>query len=436
MQQSPSLRRSKAAHNLREKAPPRPPVTPEELRKRISDFLDGRNPHDVVEHETPESLLPLLSSIILLRSGDEQIAQLPLLRQFFDFTKQCRKSVGPRRIIASLPRHTAIWYTTLLTTFSNIIEKEDTSLNILRFIFAEELGIEEESDETKKMVVMVMADLPFNVENWVNLWIALIQAIWGGIWQATLFVRRLRDGMVLGKGADWMPARAREMQWAQWQIARQAGMADNILEEREDAMLRQREIVSKTTPNPETPAIETPTQPGKVLNRKENSETTPSKLPTQPPQKGIGERRVPERERRPRAIYLPRTSPELKPAPSKIDQIVGQYAKLPRLKWDKEGEWKKELARQKKSEEEFNFKLRERYREIREKENLIKMAARGAVHGEIDEAEKILRAGAVDELSALHRRILEQDKELEDTTFEKWAGELLAEGEEEEYDDD
>ncbi|RVD81454.1 uncharacterized protein DFL_009318 [Arthrobotrys flagrans] len=474
MQQSPTLRRTPGGRNLREQIS-KPRTTSGELCKKVARIIGDRAPHEIIEHSRPESLLELLSCLISLKSGelDEEKDNLPLLREFFEFAERCRRTANTGKSIRSLPCQTARHYSTLLGKFEEIIQQEYTSLDALRFIFKEELGVEEGSDDTRKLVLLVLGDLPFNVANWTNLWVGLIHGLWGGIWQTTLFVRRLRDGKVLGKKMEWMPVRAREMQWAKWQIGQRAGERDvGGLNPRREGSLGGSGLVHQPPhgsrigrreredqmPKVEALKIETPV-PVTAPNRKESPEIIPAGFPMRPPPTSIGKRRVPERERRPKVIHYspsppaklkptlnssPRRPPPPEPKPSKIDEIIGKYAQLPRLKYDKEAQMREQLARQQRSEEEFNVQLRKKYQEERLKERLDKIAKETGMLGEWgsvalhgrpdsdDEAVKIKKAGTVYELNELHRRVLEQDKELEDTSFEKWAGELLAEGIEEE----
>ncbi|KAK6352030.1 hypothetical protein TWF718_005179 [Orbilia javanica] len=461
MQQTRILRRSPGNPNLKE-ALSRSHKSYDELRAEISKIADGRTPHEIVENPNPESLLRLLSCLISLKSGNAEAGNLGLLTEFFRFTVDCRRTTNPAEIIQHLHRPRAQRFSALLKTFEHIIRQEVTSLDVLRFVCKEELGVDEHSDEAKKLALLVMVDLPFNVANWTNLWVGLIQGVWGGIWQATLFIRRLRDGRVLGRTVEWMPMKAREMQWAQWQITQRAEGrgGDNSNLRIEDRLAKRRSASEVEMPNTRALAIKPPV-PAFFPENKESPEIAPAELPRSP---GIGKRRVPEREGgRPQAIYYPQPSPQKskltssprprapeKPKPSEIDILIGKYAKLPRLKYDKNERIRQELARQQRSEEDFNQRLRKRYQEARVRERLERVAREIGLEGEGEgsattksglkdvgnEADKIKRAGAVDELNKLHRRVLEQDKEIEDTSFEEWAEELLAEGVGEEAEDE
>ncbi|KAF3314081.1 hypothetical protein TWF173_005187 [Orbilia oligospora] len=439
MQQSSVLRRTPGSFNLRDRIS-KPGRPSKELQNEIKNLLNGCSPHDIIEHSSPESLLPLLSCFIRLKSSDEEICTFASLCEFSEFTTKCRKSAGPGKIIQYLPHETASKYSTLLETFQTIILRERTSFDVLRFIFKEELGVDESSHETKKMVLMVIADLPFNVTNWTNIWVGLIQGLWGGIWQTTLFVRRLRGGKVLGKNIEWIPHVAREMQWAQWQIKRKA-------EETDDRNLRLR---IQGPP----PILISPPSP------KQNLEVV-MPAPKIPAKQSANQRRFPvhvREQRRPKVIYYspspPKSKPKpgpnalsvTKPKPSEIDVMIGKYAQLPRVKYDQEEQIRQELARQQRSEEEFNVRLRKKYHEAKIKEKLDEMAkdtglivegkAAKRKRDEDNEAGKIKRAGAIAELNELHRRLLEHEKELEDNSFENWAGKLLVEETDREEDEE
>ncbi|KAF3170664.1 hypothetical protein TWF788_010127 [Orbilia oligospora] len=478
MQQSSVLRRTPGSFNLRDRIS-KPGRPSKELQNEIKYLLNGCPPHYIIEHSSPESLLPLLSCLIRLKSSDEEICTFASLREFSEFTTKCRKSAGPGKIVQSLPHEAASEYSTLLETFQTMILRERTSFDVLRFIFKEELGVDESSHETKKMVLMVIADLPFNVTNWTNIWVGLIQGLWGGIWQATLFVRRLRDGKVLGKNMEWMPHVAREMQWAQWQIKRRAGeMDDGNLRLQIQGAVGQNGLASRPSQDGHPgrreslgavsdtkildvrlPPILTPPILISPPSPKQNLEVA-IPAPKVPAKQSADQRRFPVHvgeQRRPKVIYYSPSPPKSKPKPgsnvlpaakpklSEIDIMIGKYAQLPRVKYDQEKQIRQELARQQRSEEEFNIRLRKKYHEARIKEKLDEMAkdtglivegkAAKRKRDEDDEAAKIKRAGAIAELNELHRRLLEHEKELEDNSFENWAGKLLVEetdGEEEE----
>ncbi|KAF3241367.1 hypothetical protein TWF217_012032 [Orbilia oligospora] len=473
MQQSSVLRRTPGSFNLRDRIS-KPGRPSKELQNEIKNLLNGCSPHDIIEHSPPESLLPLLSCLIRLKSSDEEIYTFASLREFSEFTAKCRKSAGPGKLIQSLPHEAASEYSTLLETFQTIILRERASFDVLRFIFKEELGVGESSHETKKMVLMVIADLPFNVTNWTNIWVGLIQGLWGGIWQATLFVRRLRDGKVLGKNTEWMPHVAREMQWVQWQIKRRAEETDDRnLRLRIQGSVGQNGLASRPSQDGHTGRRESldavsdtnilNVRPPSILisppSPKQNLDVA-MPAPNIPAKQSADQRGFPvhvREQRRPKVIYYspspPKSKPKpssnvlpvTKPKPSEIDVMIGKYAQLPRVKYDQEEQIRQELARQQRSEEEFNVRLRKKYHEARIKEILDEMAKDSGLivegkaakrkRDEDDEAGKIKRAGAIAELNELHRRLLEHEKELEDNSFENWAGKLLVEetdGEEEE----
>ncbi|KAK6517609.1 hypothetical protein TWF281_004258 [Arthrobotrys megalospora] len=418
-----------------------------DLSAEILEFVDGRSPHDLIEHEPPESLLPLLPLLITHKSNNPHIATPPTISQFFTFTKTCRKTANPFKLIQSLPPDTAIKYNNLINAVLTILIEDNTSLEVLKYIFHTELKIPEFAAETEELVLTVLADLPFSLENWTNIWIGLIQGIWGAIWQTTLFVRRLKKGRVLGKSRDWMVVRKEKVEWARWNIAKRA------LAGGEDIGNLPRDEVSTASdkyPEAERPEIYAPLQP--LRNCK--SPETPSKLPNfvvPPPPKPpkvevtvVGKRRIPNRNGRPQPVYYSPPSPAPPPSKpsSKIDLIVTKYAKLPRLKWDKEADTRQTLARQQRSEEEFNRQLKRNYNEARLRERLEELAATGLLGNDVSQSciEDIFfsdRGGikqngpavvVVEELVALHRRIVDQDREIEDDEFEKWAERLLEEG--------
>ncbi|KAF3123605.1 hypothetical protein TWF569_001693 [Orbilia oligospora] len=453
MQQSSVLRRTPGSFNLRDRIS-KPDRSSKELQNEIKNLLNGSSPHDIIEHSPPESLLPLLSCLIRLKSSDEEICTFASLCEFSEFTAKYRKSAGPGKLIQSLPHEAASEYSTLLETFQTIILRERTSFDVLRFIFKGELGVDESSHETKKMVLMVIADLPFNVTNWTNIWVGLIQGLWGGIWQATLFVRRLRDGKVLGKNMEWMPNVAREMQWVQWQIKRRAEETDDRnLRLRIQESVGQNGLASRPSQDGHTGRRESldavsdtnilDVRPPPILisppSPKQNLDVA-MPAPKIPAKQSADQRGFPVHPK-PSSNVLPVTKPKL----SEIDVMIGKYAQLPRVKYDQEEQIRQELARQQRSEEEFNVRLRKKYHEARIKEKLDEMAKDSGLivegkaakrkRDEDDEAGKIKRAGAIAELNELHRRLLEHEKELEDNSFENWAGNLLVEetdGEEEE----
>ncbi|KAF3082929.1 hypothetical protein TWF102_001021 [Orbilia oligospora] len=439
MQQSSVLRRTPGSFNLRDRIS-KPDRSSKELQNEIKNLLNGSSPHDIIEHSPPESLLPLLSCLIRLKSSDEEICTFASLCEFSEFTAKYRKSAGPGKLIQSLPHEAASEYSTLLETFQTII----------------------------------LPDLPFNVTNWTNIWVGLIQGLWGGIWQATLFVRRLRDGKVLGKNMEWMPNVAREMQWVQWQIKRRAEETDDRnLRLRIQESVGQNGLASRPSQDGHTGRRESldavsdtnilDVRPPPILisppSPKQNLDVA-MPAPKIPAKQSADQRGFPvhvREQRRPKVIYYSPSPPKSKPKPSsnvlpvtkpklsEIDVMIGKYAQLPRVKYDQEEQIRQELARQQRSEEEFNVRLRKKYHEARIKEKLDEMAKDSGLivegkaakrkRDEDDEAGKIKRAGAIAELNELHRRLLEHEKELEDNSFENWAGNLLVEetdGEEEE----
>ncbi|KAK6338571.1 hypothetical protein TWF730_002634 [Orbilia blumenaviensis] len=412
MQQPPRNKESSHPSSLK-RAPVHPNLRDDFAVDEIQRQVGRRNPHSVLRDETPESLLPLLAYIIRLKSGSREVGDVALLREFSEFTKACRKTAKPVQAIQALPSQNAGRYSDLLSTFTEIVKDHRGSVDALQFIFSEELNVPESTD-TEELIYTVIADLPFNLASWPGIWIALMQGFWGGIWQTTLFLIRLRDGKVLGKGVEWIPLKAKEIQWARWHIDRRASQ----------------EYSSSSSSSSSSAA--TPAQKHK------SPEAHPDELPTQRP-------KLPGRSERPLGVYLRSPSPPREPKPSKIDNIVNSYARLPRLRYDKDADLREQLERQQRSEDEFNRKLRQHYSELKLRKKLGQLAVNDAgllvdktgtksdlekAFGRDETAEKIKRAGAVDELVALHKRVLEQDKEIEDGEFEEWARNLLEEADE------
>ncbi|KAF3271948.1 hypothetical protein TWF970_010176 [Orbilia oligospora] len=232
------------------------------------------------------------------------------------------------------------------------------------------------------------------------------------------------------------------MQWAQWQIKRKAEETDDRnLRLRIQGSVGQNGLASRSLQDGHTGRKESlnsvsdtnilDVRPPPILisppSPKQNLEVV-MPAPKIPAKQSANQRRFPvhvREQRRP------------KPKPSEIDVMIGKYAQLPRVKYDQEEQIRQELARQQRSEEEFNVRLRKKYHEAKIKEKLDEMAkdtglivegkAAKRKRDEDNEAGKIKRAGAIAELNELHRRLLEHEKELEDNSFENWAGKLLVE---------
>ncbi|KAF3912511.1 hypothetical protein ABW20_dc0107224 [Dactylellina cionopaga] len=392
----------------------------------LKEFLDGQTLDYVLRHWDSDSLLPMLGRILTL--CDYTLAEnenLTELWRFSEFAASCRSCAKSFQSINLLTKERAIRHQFLISRFVGIINSDGKGqpLEVLKFIFHRELGVSEHAETTRQLILTVLADLPFVFENWANVWIGIIVANWGIIWEVVKYVRLLENQSVAGREPEW---RSKEGRWVSVYLAEVAGVSADLL--------------LGNVPHGEPNQVDTVPRFTAAVHEPDRSSSS-----TQPQQEQ-GRRRVLERQNRPRAIYYPPApSPSsTRPSPTIIDKIVNEYAVLPRLKYDEQEERRQELARRQKSEEEFNRKLKRSDEERKLRENLKGLASSGQLGDEAREKSHLEAAfrnnsrgerskgpGVVaDALEELRRKMVAREQEIEDDEFERWARDLLKEGEE------
>ncbi|KAF3937508.1 hypothetical protein ABW19_dt0204801 [Dactylella cylindrospora] len=406
----------------------------------IEEFLDGRSLGYTLQNRAPESLLRILARSIYGRSprNQNEAKTFRRLRQFAAFTASCRDSDKPFATTKSLTYKQALRYYRLTSEFLHAVACKREPLKVLRYIFNRELNIPEKAVETRKLVLTLVAELPYVFKEWVNIWIGIVEADWGSVWKLIEFVRFLEK-----RGSEWRSERGK---WASLCLARMAERKAKMLlhlggGEFDDTDGGEGHIGFWVTGSINQVTMDK--GKGKAKNRDDALSVLMGELQLENEvlpdsdqvNLNVGERRVADRSR-PAGIYY---TPEVKgPPPSLIDIIVSKYAELPRIKSDKERKEKEEAVRRRKSEEEYNRELRQNYNQQRLRERLEGLTASGMLGEEAreDGIEEIFgkrkESPKAEEMIKLHMRIVQQDEEIEDNEFERWASHLLEEGEGEE----
>ncbi|KAF3906754.1 hypothetical protein AA313_de0204052 [Arthrobotrys entomopaga] len=396
-------------------------------------MVDNQNP------EASEALLPELAKIIAPRSkSGSRTETLRDLRSFFEYTRSFRKSSKPLDALGALTKDSALVYHGIIDAFLRTVTQAKEPLTTLKFIFHSELGIPEHELETKQLILTVIADIPFTFANWVGTWIQLTrQGNWEGVWAVTNYVQKLQSS---GTGeTKWQSA---EVKWASIHLARIAGVTTYLLLQFDEGQ----GAVSRAKPNTGQGGLETkPSQkhghaqggssqtPHRVRGdtRRDPPETTPvSGLRT--PSESARRARVPQ--------VTPRSRPPTsRPSRNIVDTIITEYAQTPRIKYNSEEERRERLLEFNRSEEEFNRKLKQNYRDYRSREgreNRPITESSGESVRRDAAAEAILgrppRKGQEQpKLVDLRTKILRQEQEIDDDKFEQWAMGLLDEKDEE-----
>ncbi|EPS36674.1 hypothetical protein H072_9748 [Dactylellina haptotyla CBS 200.50] len=374
----------------------------------VEEFLEGQTFAHTLKHRDAESLLPLLARVLVLRSVDTRHPSEEMIlrdmKRFYKFAGSCRNSTRPFQILKEQTQMTAWNYHVLIENYLKIIANgRQQPLGVLKFIFHRELKILEFAPATQQLILTVIGDLPFRCYNWVNLWIGLIEADWASIWRLTIYIRALEDQSILGRDPKWQSA---DKRWACIFLRELAGISSSLL--LQNGTEGQNNSV-KSNVLPPVPRIP---QAGETLKDVHPREVARSPTNDSP---------------------ISRISSH-----ETIKTIVAKYAQLPRLKSTADQELQERLLQYEKSEEEFNRKLKQDYKNFQLRKTLQGLESNGRLGKRVEEIGKVpaKKNVAADELEELHLRIIEQEKEVEDNEFERWARYLLEEGEDEDGDEE
>ncbi|KAF3902182.1 hypothetical protein ABW21_db0206995 [Orbilia brochopaga] len=406
----------------------------------LREFLDGEGMNNILNNRDPESLLPMLAHVLDHYTGPdrEEIEIGVNLRRLFYFAAALRDSTASLNLVEGLSRSEATDYQYTINKFLLSFTRFRQPMSILQDIFHHELNLSRSSVETKKLILTVLADLPFLFEGWVNLWIGLAENEWCSIWSLTCYIREVESRVISGTG--WL---SRQGQWVSVSIAEKAGIRAPVL-------LQNPKLPNMTGYHVLPQAIEVGVRgPGleEWERREQYTKTlmsltgrdTPDSAASRPYAEGTQPRidrplGIQRRSERPRGICWEYKSPQKEETP--IDIIISKYAQQPRLRSNEEEQELLELARRKKSEEEFNKELKRKNKEKRLKQELEELDRSGAFGNEARSnlahmgtifLSREAAASSANPLKALLDTIVEQDREIEDTHFETWAMEILEE---------
>ncbi|KAK6526605.1 hypothetical protein TWF694_005187 [Orbilia ellipsospora] len=419
-----------------------------------------------------EPLLLELAKIIAPRSrSGSEIKTLWALKRFFEYAKNFRNSSNPLDSLSALTKDSAFAHYTIIDAFLRTVTQAKQPLATLKFVFHTELAIPEHELETKQLILTVIADMPFTFDNWVGMWIQLTcEGRWEGVWAVTNYIRSLKDS---GMGEPkWESA---EVKWVCIHLARLAGVETYMLLRADEGLLgSSRRQAGNETSSSQTPRREindTKLEPSQgALKTPLEGVRTPSERLRASPLAGAERASGPEigratsemARRAPSEKTMKTSSPMMRnPSKSKggigggpqipvtprsipqksrniIDTIVTEYAQTPRIKNNSEEERRDQLLEFKRSEEEFNRKHRQAYKEYRsiERRDNRPSAESPSEHVRRDAAESILgrplvKEGEPPKLVDLRTKLLMQEREIDDDKFEKWAMGLMGEGDDE-----